>query len=373
MRNASLILLLCLICLGVGGCGVTGEVENQAYALVMGVDAKDGGIELTIRIPRIGRSGKNDEQSGGSGEDYLLISAAGDDFARARENLQWAVARELNLSHLKLLIVSEALASDARFPSLIREIAETRHLYTTAGFVVCEGRAGDFIEGQETLLGSHLSGDIDAMFRHYAAHGYIPSARFADLYYDTLSCYSDPVGIWGFPDGGERPAAAVIESDERVLNAKTQTASSRQYLGTALFRDGVLVGKLDAAETLCLNLLTHRVDAFSFEAAGRTWSLSSVRGPKVTLHHDGNTMRIHVKLSLACEESGDLTSLESTMEEAMNAVVGKCQRLRVEPFGFAAKAAARFPTLGAWQAFDWRNRFPECAFEAEVDIVGPEV
>lgn len=238
--------------------------------------------------------------------------------------------------------------------------------------MVCEGRAGDFIEGQETLLGSHLSGDIDAMFRHYAAHGYIPSARFADLYYATLSCYSDSTGIWGFPDGGEHPAAAVIESDEGVLNAETRTASSRQYLGTALFRDGMLVGKLDAAETLCLNLLTRRVDAFSFEAAGRTWSLSSTRAPKVSVYPEGDAMRIHVMLSLACEETGDLSALKSSLEEALNAVVYKCQHLRVEPFGFAAKAAAHFPTLGAWQSFDWRNRFPECGFEAEVNIAGPE-
>lgn len=372
MRKLRLILLLCLICPLLQGCAVSGEVENQAYALVMGVDAaRDGGIELTIRIPRIGQGGAGDAESGGKDAPYLVLAAAGADYAQALENLQWAAARELNLSHLNLLVASEALASEARFPALIRQIAETRHLYATAGLIVCEGRARDFIEGQETLLGSHLSSDIDAMFRHYAAHGYIPSATLADLYYATLSCYSDPVGIRGFPDSGEKPATAILEGDEERLNTETLTASSRQYLGAALFREGQLVGRLDAGETLGLNLLTRRVDSFSFQSGGRAWTLSCARPPKVRVKLDGERPVISVDIRLSCAEPGDTSTLEADIAQALEAVMAKCQSLYVEPFGFAAKTAARFPTLKAWLAYDWRARFPEATCAAEVHISGP--
>ena len=372
MRRLALIPLLCLIGAVASGCAVTGEIENQAYALVMGVDiAPDGGIELTIRIPRIGQGGGK-EDAVGKGEPYLRISAAGDDYPQARENLQWAVARELNLSQLKLLIVSEALASDARFPDLIREIAETRHLYTTAGFVVCEGRARAFIEGQEILLGSHLASEIDAMFRHYAAHGFIPSATFADLYYATQSCYSDPTGIWGFPDAGEQPASAVIEADERALNEETATSSSRQYLGAALFRDGRLLARLDAEETLCLNLLTGRVDAFSFEAGGAARELSSALPTRVRVATDGEKPRIDVRVSLTGANALDAGPAEAAVARALARVIERCQRLGAEPFGFAARAAARFPTLQAWQAYDWRSRFAEAEVRVEVRVSAPE-
>ena len=147
------------------------------------------------------------------------------------EQLQWSAARELNLSHIALIVASEALASSAAFPRLIDSVAETRHLYTTAAFVVCSGRARDFIEGQETILGAHLSSEIAAMFRHYAAHGYIPKASFAELYYATHSCYSDPTAIWGFPDAGElatedQPAAAAVLK-QAVENSITVMAGNR--------------------------------------------------------------------------------------------------------------------------------------------------
>ena len=368
-----LVLMLLMIIPALTGCAVTGEVENQAYALVMGVDKTlAGGIDLTIRIPRIGHGDSGGEGAVGKGEPYLVLTAGGDDYAQAMEHLQWAAARELNLSHLNLLIVSEALATGADFPALIREIATTRHLYATAGFVVCEGRAGDFIEGQETLLGSHLSSDISAMFRHYAAHGFIPGSTFADLYYATLSCYSDPTGLWGFPDSGEQAAAAVIETDESSLNAQTKTASSRQYLGTALFRDGVCVGRLDGVETLCLNLLTRRVDAFGFEADGRVWALSSALPPRVRARRDGDKMRIDVSVSLVSENPGDPAGAEAAVARAITQVVDKCKALRVEPFGFAAKAAARFATLDDWLGYDWRARFPRADVRVAVHIATAE-
>lgn len=370
-RKLSLIALLCAVVLAASGCAVTGEVENQAYALVMGVDTDPGGgIALTIRIPRIGQGG-GDGDTGSSDEAYLMLSAAGHDYAQALENLQWTAARELNLSHLALLIVSDALASETRFPGLIREIAETRHLYTTAAFIVCEGRADDFIEGQETLLGSHLSSDIDAMFEHYAAHGFIPRTTVADLYYASNAPYSDPTGIRAFPDAWEKPAAALIESDENALNAATRTASSRQYLGAALFRDGRRVGWLDGGETLCLCLLTGRVTSFAFEADGTAWALSSTRSPRTRAALDGGRAVIHVDIFLSCANEADPAPLKAALEHAIVAVVKKCQSLGTEPFGFAEKLATKFSTLGDWRAFDWHARFSEADISIDVHVSTP--
>lgn len=365
-------LMLCLLCVALTGCAVTGEVENQAYALVLGVDeAPGGGIALTIRIPRIGQDDGEGAQAESRGEPYLVISAAGENYPQALENLQWAVARELNLSQLKLLIVSEALASNARFAGLIAEIAATRHLYTTAAFIVCEGRAGDFIEGQETLLGSHLSSEIDAMFRHYAAHGFIPASTFADLYYATRSCYSDPTGIWGFPDAGEKPAAAVLEGDEDHLNAGTKTASSRQYLGAALFRKGVLAGKLDAGETLSLNLLAGRVTSFSYESGGRTFALSTALPTGLRVDIAGEKPQIRARVSLTTADPGDVIALGSDIARSIRETIKKCQRLGVEPFGFADRAAGRFATIQAWIAYDWPSRFRDAEIDVSVRVSGP--
>lgn len=375
MRRGALAALLLLLAL-LTGCAHAGEVENQAYALVLGVEAGNGGgIALTIRIPRIGKRGGAED----AGEEpYLLLSAEGDSYVQALERLQWATARELNLSHLKLIIVSRALAASEPFPALIRQIAQTRHLYTTAGFIVCEGSAKAFIEGQQTILGTRMSSEISAMFRHYAAHGYIPHAAFADLYYATLSGGSDPTGIWGFLDSGEpsqqtREAAAIIGGDEDGLRQSAQTASSRQYLGAAVLRDGRLVTHLDARETLYLNLLTENLDSFSYAHGGRDYTLACMRRPKQTVRLDGDRVTVGVTLWLSCEDAASEAALKALAEDmsgALAAMIRRCQQAGIEPFGFTEHAAARFLTVDAWQRFNWRSRWPSADVEVRVHIAG---
>lgn len=357
MRRAGLMLLIVMALLT--GCAAVGSVEDQAYALVLGVeDAPGGGIRLTIRIPRIGSSGP--DAQAGKGEPYLVLSAAGDSYGQALEQLQWAAARELNLSHLKLIVVSEALAASEAFPALIRQIAETRHLYTTAGFIVCPGGAKDFIEGQQTIQGTRLSSEISAMFRHHARHGYIPWATFADLYYATLSGLSDPTGILGFAAGEEGLPEA-------------QTASERQYLGAAVFRDGRLAAQLDARDTLWLNLLTTRLDSFTYTFAGKDYALSCAKKPRRTVAFDGDGVRLGATLWLSSEDSATDDELEAVARDlsaALTDMIRRCQAMGLEPFGFAERAAAHFLTIGEWRAFDWRGRFPSAQVEVKVNILG---
>lgn len=379
MRRLTAVFMLATLMPMLAGCGINGEVENQAYALVLGVDQTEaGGIELTIRIPRIGQSGN--EEAGGSTEQkaYLVLAASGNSYAQALEHLQWAAARELNLSHLELIIVSSALARSETFPELIDSIAETRHLYTTAAFIVCENRARDFIEGQETIMGAHLSSDIAAMFSHYAAHGYVPCATFADLYYATRSCYSDPLGIWGFPDIGEqkdKPAIAAIDDVSGSINVRTTTASSRQYLGTAVFRNGRLVQTLDAEDTLLLNLLTRKVDAFTFSDGDNSIILSCSRGPRRRMTVNKGKVEIHIRLWLSAESFADQNHLDAAAKALSLALMGfiqRCQEASIEPLGLAERAAIHFATLNQWRAFDWRSRFSEASVEVEVGIAPSE-
>lgn len=375
MRVIRLILMLLAASLLLCGCENAGEAENHAYALVLGVDRTEEGIGLTIQIPRIGRTQDQGERGSAGSEPYMTLSASGSDYAQAMEQLQWTAARELNLSQLKLIVVSESLASDDAFPPLIRAIAETRHLYTTAGFIVCEGAARPFVEGLETILGTRLSSEINAMFRHYAAHGVIPKSTFADLYDSTLSPYSDPTGILGFTSGGTRGPEELQPKSVVVPRAvSSEGGADRRYLGTAVFREGRLVCRLDAADTLLMNLISGRVDAFTCAVEGRMYSLSSASRARQSVKIDGGRVRMEVKLRLTSEAHippEDLDALRSALAEDLRRVIAQCQGLRVEPFGFASHAAMRFPTLEAWEAFDWRSRFSTAEVRVDISLSNP--
>ena len=374
MRRIGVILLVgCLALLP--GCQMPAELEDHAYALVLGIDAVPaGGVELTIRFPRIGQSkdAKAEEPSGGDA--YLVISAKGADYGQALEQLQWAASRELNLSQLKMIVVSEALAGDAAFAPLISEIAQTRHLYTTAAFVVCEGTARAFVEGQKTTQGTRLSSEIAALLRHYEKHGYIPKATFADLYYDTRSGCSDAVGIRAFPAEARddsAPASAAVLPEPEDARESVRSPAARRFLGAAILHEGRLCMKLDARETLCLNLACGTVDSFSYECDGKSCALSSLRRPRKRAAVEDGAITASLDIYLTSEDAMDADAvrrLEACLSDDVIGLVHKCQAAGVEPFGFAASGMAGFTTAAAWEAFGWCDRFREAEVHVDVHI-----
>lgn len=370
VRIAALIMLFAALILC--GCRVTGEVENQAYVLALGMDRlPNGRLELTARVPQVGKSVSKDEESSGSG--YLLFAASGDDWPDALQLLEQATPRPMNLSHIELLVASEALAREAGFGELIARVAETPHMYTTARFVVCEGRAADFIEAQETVIGTRLSSDIDAMLSHYAETGVIPSSSFAEVCYLSNSVYADPVAIRGFNASTENaPALSLVDSGEPD-DGITRSPMRQRYSGTALFGGGQLVGWLDAEQTRMLGLIRGDARSLSFECDGRSYLLTPNAPVRrgVELKDEAPILSLRVTLGTldaVCED--DLRTIEATLEDEMTAVIRACQALGVDPFGFADSAAGRFASLADWRLYGWRRHYRDALLDIDVSIRG---
>ena len=62
--------------------------------------------------------------------------------------------------------------------------------------VVSAGETLKFIQSETGLLGSRIATDLEAMFDHYANHAFIPDVQFADVFYKSVSIYSDPLAIY---------------------------------------------------------------------------------------------------------------------------------------------------------------------------------
>ena len=368
--TAVLILSACLAC---AGCAVTGELENQTYVLVLGVDRlEDGALELTARVPRIGGKARDSAGESAGGGDYMVFSAKGGDFALSMEALEWATPRRLNLSHIEMIVASEALAKEEGFGKVIDLIAETPHLYTTARFVVCEGTARAFIEAEQIVIGTRLSAEIDAMLDHYAARGYIPDSAFADAYYAGNSIYSDPVAIYATLEEEDAPAIALYGSNGRDVTA---SPTRQRFAGAALLRSGTLAGTLGTVRTALLNLVLGSTRSVVVDCDGRACMLSLDGAPvkRVVVCDSGAELVLRLRLSIA-DDTGvaDPKRIERLLTEELSALVAQCQSLRVDPFGFAEAAAPSFPTVRKWLDYNWRERFAGATADIRVAVRGDQ-
>ena len=358
--------LLLILPILLAGCSVAGQVEGQAFAVALGIDrGPDGGIMLSARYPSYGANGK-DEKS-----DYLLTAAAGPDFADALFALNAAVPRALNLTQVKSLIISEEIAASEDFYDLLLDLKLSR-LDGEACLMVCRGEARALMEAQRPLIGLRLSDTMVTEIERYRRLGTIPESTLRQVFYDAASVYSDPVAI----------CAAVTPEDRPLDGASTRRAGAGeliyegenrdQYFGAALFRGGSMVSALGGGETQLLQLVRGGAAQMPMTMGGK-WLTAGRRGA-ARVRIDLDAGRVDVSLTVGVEDlygEADEEEIAREVSERLDELTRACQALAVEPFGYARAAAAQFPTLQEWTAFDWRTWFSgaEVVYHIRVETI----
>ena len=363
MRRLTLAALFLALGMALSGCQETGEVENQAYVLVLAMDGTgDGALALTARVPKIGKSAVKDNKGESDGSPYLTFSVSAPSWSQALDALQWATPRRINLSHIEMIVVSEALAAQPSFAALMRAVANTPHLYTNARFVVCRGRAQAFLEAGETVIGTRLSSEIRAMLSQYTHQGFIPDACLADAYYCANGIYGDAIAISGYVEGenGQDDAFTVAESPMK-----------QRFYGTALFAQGRLVGTLSPAETRLFNLICGQMDALPYLWQSTEIELVPESASRRRVLFDGDNIILSPSLRLSAPDGfseAETIALEAAVRGDIRRLIEACQRQGCDPFGFAEAAARHFSSVPEWLAFDWRAHYRNAGLNIEVSI-----
>ena len=364
MGMLKLVAFIAILGLTLSGCQEIGEVENQAYVLVLAMDhAEDGALTLTARVPKIGKGGGKGEAGDSPNSPYLTFAVTAPSWSRALDALQWATPRRINLSHIEMIVASGELAAQPGFPMLMNEVADTPQLYTNARFIVCAGNAGAFLEAGDTVIGARLSDEIRAMLSQYAHQGFIPDVSLADVCYCANGIYGDPVAVWGDAAGkafGEGGGSPVKESPMRQC-----------FSGAALFRGGRFARALSPRETRLLNLIRGQGNTLFYQWGDSIVELSCDNPVRRRVALDGDGVTLSLALSLrapAGYSDSDRALLEASITSDIARLVEGCQRLGCDPFGFAEAAAGRFPTVPEWTAFNWRARYARAALTIAVGV-----
>lgn len=361
-RLMALALLICLL----SGCSQRQQVENQAYVLVMGVDRTPDGIRITAQMPKVSQNDQAD--NGAAGGSYMKLSVSGTSYADVLQRLSWAVPRTLNLSQLKMLVLSEEIARDPMCGDLLEEIAQTKRLFAAAQVVVCAGDASGFVIALEAVMGSRLSTDITSMFDHYIESGEIPECRLADCYYLTKSIYSDPMLIYANYDDASTAFSETLEEAEK----RTRTDVKNHYLGAALFSNGSMRGLWGRDETILANLIRGSTRTFKYEYEGRNLDIAPSRPPTVRIDTDAEPVRVSVSLHLTVnsqEASIDPDALSRDLRMKLYDLLTDAQRMDIEPFGFAECAARNFTTIDEFIEYGWKRRFAGANFDINVNLL----
>ena len=354
---------LLLLIISLTGCAPSYRIENQAHAVSMGIDLSGDEMTVTVQVPNLGAP---QGQPGEGSSSYQIYTATAGDFESAYNILEATVPQQMNLTHLKTIVFSRAFSQTPKFYETIETFMDVFLVTGSAEVIVTEKEAKTLIENQKPHIGIRLSITIPSMLSFRAQNGYIPSCTLSSLYAGLKGRYSTSLCALSSTANGENKENSFMPGH---LNRTGD--NKNEYMGAAIFDRTRMVGTLNGREMQLVYFLegsANRIADFTSPVPMRV-SVRKKREVKIDITQKDTKIWIDLYLDIATlKEKEDFKLIEESLKSDLEDVISKCQKLKVEPFGFADKAAKEFVSNREYEEFDWLSRFSKAFVEVNLHI-----
>lgn len=398
MWRAGLVLLLVVLGTVSSGCNGSRETDEVAYTLVLGVDATDDDkLEVTYQmaVPRTvgSQSGPKDID-----EATEIISVKAPSIPEARMLAKANIARTINVSHVKGIIIGEKLARKGMY-DLLAGLNRFRDYRGSMFVMVVEnGTAKKFIESMAPKQEVLPSRYFETILNTSTDSGYYVSSTLHNMYTRMVSGSGAPyatlvaVNSAGLRDRPQKERTTADRAGEYSADAvpRSNTGNPVEFLGVALFSGDKMVGYLNNVETRQMAILQGIyqkgfITVTDPQVPGTvvTLNLREGRKPKLnTVIADGKavlTADILLEGEITAISSGfnyedpkNLQQLEqhiaAALEQESREMLSKTQELRSDVVGFGYPARASFATYPEYRQAHWGDMYQNADIQVKVAV-----
>lgn len=389
-RRAKWIVWLSVVALAVtAGCGSHRELNDLAVVTAMGVDEREGKLEISLQIvnPTGGSAQMGGESggSGGGGGAVYTYMATGKTLLEAIGHARNMVPRELLFSHLFYIAIGEQFARERGFDELLDAFSRYHEIRgNVLIFVAKKALAKDILSIYtpiEKNPGMELRNHIEVSGGSF---GLIQGIRLRD------------VTKWRF---GERHGVVIlgVEPGTHVREAETTkelehivgNRNSFQLRGLALFRNDRLIDWLTIEETLGWVLIKNLLKGKMFLRVPcaeykRSFGIL-LKGAKTNVTPVVANGRLHYRIKvkgtavlneMACPMSVDdpktierlQRETEQLLERNMLQAIKRAKRNRIDIFGFGEKLYRKHPEEWKKRRKKWQKDFADLDVRPDVHI-----
>jgi Ger(x)C family germination protein len=291
-------LILILLTLFLSGCWNSLELDDTALVYGIGLSKQNDRLRMTVEIIRPGDAGGEGTATGES----IILEKEADTLIEASRELIREVKRRLSWEHNRVWIINEELAKDEDFISYL-DLGRRDEMFRINSYIFVTKDDPIDILSTPTLYDDLTSGEIvSALGQKRFLSG------FADVrFYDLFKHLEGPLPYAYLP--------MIKKTEEHPQPVTTIN-------GTAVFKDGKMIGELTDLETVGLNVLHN-------EAEGG-YTQIDVKGGKVSLETrtsqttiepvlNGDELEVAIDVNIHATLA-DNHATEAVTEEWMNQV-----------------------------------------------------
>jgi spore germination protein KC len=382
--------------LSLTGCWDQKELDQKAYVIAIGLDKHEaeGKVKVTYMIanPEAG----SQQSAGGTNEPAQeIITLVADDFISSRITANTVVTKEISYDLLRVIIVSEEFAKDPDFIRWMYSAAKDREIKRSAKLIVSKEKAAKFISKNKPKLETRPHKYFEFMIERGQETGMIPDTDLNDFFSITESDADLFLAIYATTEKDE--SDTIKMSDDDLLAGEIQVegeTNDAQFIGSAVFKEGMMIGKITGEETRISSLLDDTWDTEDIRTTFKdpfderyriSARVSKVRNNRYKFKEKNGQHSIHITVPLFIEVLSDPSminyaknskkvmilkkSMTEKIEENMTEFIALTQEeFKGETFHLSIPIRKEFGTLKEFREFDWMKSYPDANVTVKVEI-----
>lgn len=386
---AIIILALLLVISTTSYYGIKG-IDNLAYVVAIGLDVGDQEnlrLSLQISIPNSSEGSSSSSQS----SSVVVDSIESPSINTGINLFNSYLGKEVNLSHCKVLVISEELAAKG-ISEYLYTLTNDIHFRNDSNIIISKCDAKSFLEYSAPALDKVSARYYEIAPTSSEYTGYTESTVINEFFASLTDSYSSPVAVLGSINTGASQGSGTSSSSYYTAG---QTPISGEpgveTMGLAVFNEDKLVGELNGFESICHLIISNKLKNAQIRIPSPIEELDYIdlnieldKNTQSSVYLVNSTPYITSKININAKMQSmngniDLNDDEVTSKieqvasdflktNISNYLYKTSKNLHADIDSFGLYASKYFSTTSQWEEYDWLSHYKDAFFEVNVDF-----
>lgn len=388
----SLILISIFSLFTLSGCKYeNNSIENLAYVIALGIDKGEQNLlKLSFQFAT---PSSDSSSSSSSGSETTTTTVECSSISSGFNLMNSYISKKLNLSHCKVIIFSEELAANG-ITEEIQTLINKIQIRPEASIIISKCSASDFIENAKPNLMSLIARYYEILVTSGKYTGYYYNSTLENFYSSLEEGLTEATAMLG---GINIEKLHYIDKNLNYIDIDSSYVAGTspvedenliQLMGTAVFKEGKLVGELNGQETISHLIVTNKLDQciisipdpfYSDNLISVSISLNDTKNtvdfvnnaPYITIDTDleAYILTYSNKSNYGTEEA--LAIIEKYINSYLTTHISSYLYKTAKDFnsdiaGFGKKVISKYPNINKWNESNWSDNYKNAFFHVNV-------
>ena len=332
--------------------------------------------------------------SGDTASNYIIQTMETDSIDSALNIANSYINKTINLSHCKILLVSEDIAKQGIEPlvnSLINKV-ETR---PDCSIIVSKIPDNEFDNDKKPKIEELISKYYDVAANLETGRGYSETIKLNEFYLTLNDTFYQPYASLGTTyntsqNTNNQNVTSDLDTQSKTLVTNSEKESV-EVMGLAVFKKDNLVGSLTANQTLSHQLITNELDFSTINIISpfnhnETLDIyiSSLKKPKIIVDISSSSPFVQINLYVAARiVSFNSYEINLLTEEKLNLIQDTVKKhlenqiydylnttsreFKSDISGLGRYAVKNFVSIDDWNNYNWLENYQNSTFKVNID------